>query len=92
VLNGQVEGQPREEDGQLTWRRVDLGALRQRLPYPLAPYLVLQEPDSGLPTQPRRDDPPALDDGPHLTYAIQWFAFAITALVVGSIVGFRPKP
>lgn len=82
---------PREEGGQLTWRRLDMDALRKRLPYPLQPYTILQLPDSNLPKLPRRDDPPLLDDGPHLSYAIQWFSFAITAIVVGSIIGFRKK-
>ena len=84
-------GDPRELNGQLTWRRVDLAALRRRLPYPVAPFLVLQTPDSSLPAQPRRDEPPALDDGPHLSYALQWFAFAITAVTVGGIIGFRRR-
>ena len=86
-----TRGEPRELNGQLTWRRVDLAALRRRLPYPVAPFLVLQTPDSALPAQPRRDDPPALDDGPHLSYALQWFAFAITAATVGGIIGFRRR-
>jgi surfeit locus 1 family protein len=86
-----VQGEPLEQDGQLTWRRVDLAAVRARLPYPLHGWLILQTPDSGLPTLPRRDDPPALDDGPHLSYAVQWFAFAITAVVVGGIVGLRRR-
>lgn len=30
---------------------------------------------------PRRWPAPALDNGPHLSYAIQWFSFAIIALV-----------
>jgi len=30
---------------------------------------------------PRRWPPPELDDGPHLSYAIQWFSFALIALV-----------
>lgn len=82
-------GEPREEGGVLTWRRLDLAALRQRLPYPLARYTILQLPDTSLPALPRRDDPPELDDGPHLSYAIQWFSFALTAVVVGSIIGFK---
>jgi cytochrome oxidase assembly protein ShyY1 len=32
-----------------------------------------------------------LDDGPHLNYAIQWFAFAGIAVVVGAVVGFGKK-
>ena len=35
-------------------------------------------PQRGL---PRRWPPPAFDDGPHLSYAIQWFSFALIALV-----------
>lgn len=84
-------GEPLEESGQLTWRRVDLPAMGARLPYPLLPFVVLQLPDSSLPQLPRRDDPPLLDDGPHLSYAVQWFSFAVTALVVGGLIGFR-KP
>jgi hypothetical protein len=30
--------------------------------------------------------PPPLDDGPHLNYAIQWFAFAVIALVGAGVV------
>jgi surfeit locus 1 family protein len=86
-----VRGEPLEQDGQLTWRRIDLAQLRARLPYPLYSWVVLQTPDSTLPRLPRRDDAPALDDGPHLSYAVQWFSFAITAVVVGGIIGFRKR-
>ena len=84
-----VAGEPAEQDGRLTWRRLDLRAVRQRLPYPVHGFVLLQLPDSALPALPRRDTPPDLSDGPHLSYAIQWFSFALTALVVGSIIGFR---
>ena len=33
--------------------------------------------------------PPVLTDGPHLSYAIQWFAFALIALIGGVILSFR---
>jgi len=36
------------------------------------------DPAAGL---PRRWPPPAFDNGPHLSYAIQWFSFALIALV-----------
>jgi surfeit locus 1 family protein len=87
-----VEGQPLEKDGVVSWRRLDLAALRARLPYPLADFYILQVPDSSLPRLPRRDEPPALSEGPHLNYAIQWFSFAAIALVGGYIVGFRRRP
>lgn len=91
ALPDSAAGEPSEENGRLTWRRVDLRVLRQRLPYPLASFMVLQTPDSSLPKLPRRDQAPALDDGPHLSYAVQWFSFAITALVVGALVGLRGR-
>jgi surfeit locus 1 family protein len=43
------------------------------------PLVVLdQTPTTGL---PRRWPPPVLNDGPHLSYAIQWFSFALIVLV-----------
>jgi surfeit locus 1 family protein len=84
-----VNGEPRERDGLTTWRRIDLTAVRRRLGYPVSQVLALQLPDPSLPATPRRDPPTVLDDGPHLSYAQQWFSFALTALVIGGIVGFR---
>jgi surfeit locus 1 family protein len=37
-----------------------------------------RDPAKGL---PRRWPPPVFDNGPHLSYAIQWFSFALIALV-----------
>lgn len=81
-------GEPMRHDGRTTWRRLDLPALRKEMPYTLLPIYILQTPDSALPRFPRRPEPPAIDDGPHLSYAIQWFLFAALAagfafLVVG---------
>jgi len=84
-----VAGQPAELDGQLTWHRIDLRAIRERLPYPVHSFVLLQLPDPALPSAPRRDRPPPLSDGPHLGYAIQWFAGALIALAFGGFVGFR---
>lgn len=88
-------GQPLDHAGWTTWARLDLPALRRRLPYPILPVLVRQAPDSSLPHLPRRLPPPVLDDGPHLNYAIQWFLFAgmavaFAVLVVGRTKGARP--
>lgn len=63
--------------------RVDLDAIEARVPYPLAPVFVqLQEQSppqaSGFPQPVPLSD---LGAGPHLSYAIQWFAFAAIALV-----------
>jgi surfeit locus 1 family protein len=85
---GSAPGEPVEHGGRTTWRRLDAGALRQKFPYPILPIYVLQSPDSSLPRFPRRLEAPAVDEGPHLSYAIQWFLFAglaaaFAVLVVG---------
>lgn len=86
------QGMPLEHGGLTTWGRLDLGALRARLPYQVYPFSILQAPDSSLPRFPRRQDPPALGDGPHLYYAIQWFSFSLIALVfAGVIAASQPR-
>jgi len=45
---------------------------------PFVIQLETHDPTAGL---PRRWPLPALDNGPHLSYAIQWFSFAVIALV-----------
>jgi surfeit locus 1 family protein len=79
-------GQPIQRDGRTTWARLDLPALRARLPYPVLPVLVRQTPDSGMPLLPHRLPAPELSDGPHLSYAIQWFAFAVMTVAFGVLV------
>jgi surfeit locus 1 family protein len=79
-------GAPLERGGETSWARLNLEPLRARLPYPISPVYLRQTPDSALPRFPRRLDPPPLDDGPHLSYAIQWFAFSIMAVVFGIVV------
>jgi surfeit locus 1 family protein len=84
-------GQPLDHAGWATWARLDLEALRERLPYPLLPVVVRQTPDSSLPRSPRRLPPPELSDGPHLNYAIQWFLFAGMAVAFAVLVVGRTK-
>ncbi len=79
-------GQPLNHGGRTTWARLDLAGIRARLPYPVLPVLIRQVPDSGLARLPRRLPAPELSDGPHLSYAVQWFAFAAMALAFGVLV------
>ncbi len=79
-------GAPLARGGGTTWSRLDLEALIKRMPYQLAPVYIRQSPDAALPRFPRRLDPLPLDDGPHLSYAIQWFAFAAMAVVFGGVI------
>jgi surfeit locus 1 family protein len=84
-------GKPLEHAGRTTWSRLDLMALRDRLPYPIFPLYLRQLPDSSLPAFPRRVAPPPLDEGPHLSYAVQWFLFAVMAVMFGVLVVNRPQ-
>jgi surfeit locus 1 family protein len=61
-----------------------------RIGYPLFPLVLRRTaaPDS-LPAGLAIPDLPALDEGPHLSYAVQWFSFAAIALVGGVILGWR---
>lgn len=67
-------------------RDVDLARLRDSVSYPLLPFILQETPSvrpSDGPTVRRlyRWPAPDLDDGPHLSYAIQWFSFALITLV-----------
>lgn len=68
--------------------RGTLASVRARVPYPVADrYLVAQVPaDSGIATMPARLSPPDIrDEGSHLSYAVQWFIFAIIAFAGAGI-------
>jgi len=62
---------------------VDPQALKDSLPYAVLSIVIqLNDSTAPHPTGLKRWRPPALDNGPHLAYAIQWFCFA-TIVVVG---------
>lgn len=63
------------------WVRVDVGRLEAQVGAPLLPLYVEQLP-AGSTTLPRPRDPRTLDEGPHLGYALQWFAFSGMLAVV----------
>jgi surfeit locus 1 family protein len=69
-------------------RRLTRQAIDSLVPYPVHPVLVVMQ-DSAGPSAPPRLPLPALNDGPHLGYAIQWFAFALTAIGGAGIVIYR---
>ena len=57
--------------------RVDVDAIETWLPYELYPFYVIQSPDGNeeLPFQAEREID--LSEGPHMGYALQWFAFTL---------------
>ncbi len=67
--------------------RLSYGAVAKALPYPVAPVYVVMLGDSTIaPDRLARLAVPPLDEGPHLNYAIQWFAFALIALAGAGVV------
>jgi surfeit locus 1 family protein len=63
--------------------RVDIDRLQHQISYPLLPLFVVQAPEPGQTGLPYRSKPDInLGNGPHLSYAIQWFAFTLI-LVIG---------
>lgn len=89
---GSGAGKPLPVDGRATWARLDLVALGSALPYPILPVVIRQSPDSVLPRFPRRLPPPELDQGPHLSYAVQWFLFAAMILAFAVLVVAKGVP
>lgn len=81
-------------------RRLNKDSIASFLPYPVRPVVLVQQRDSGEAIAvergtPVRVEPPRLDIGPHRSYAIQWFGFALvgiagTALVLRRNAGTKP--
>lgn len=74
---------------------VDPATLRDSLPYKVLPVVIQQLPPSAalyrpLPPLLRRWPVPELTDGPHLSYVVQWFSFALI-IVVGSLLLVRQR-
>jgi surfeit locus 1 family protein len=64
---------------QREWYRIDIPAIQGQMPYQLEPVFLEQMPEEGraYDALPIRSEPMALDEGNHLSYAIQWFTFAL---------------
>jgi cytochrome oxidase assembly protein ShyY1 len=71
-------------DGHLfDMARADVARLAQQVGYPLLPaYVQLKTSDPASPgSLPTPLPDPVLDEGPHLSYAIQWFLFSTIAVI-----------
>jgi surfeit locus 1 family protein len=92
VFTGYVEEFPSVEGSMSVAQarvitRLGYAAIKRALPFPVAPVFVVMLGDSTIaPDRLARLTPPPLDEGPHLNYAIQWFAFALIALVGAGVV------
>jgi surfeit locus 1 family protein len=69
--------------------RLSHDVVAKALPYPVLPFYVIAldtGDTSNTATRAARLTTPALDEGPHLNYAIQWFGFAAVALIGAGFV------
>jgi len=72
-----------------TIRGLDREAIERAVGSSVAPYVLVQTGDTAVrDSVPVRLGLPSLDEGPHRNYAIQWFAFAVIA-VVGGVALFK---
>jgi surfeit locus 1 family protein len=60
--------------------RVDLDRIESQLPYPIAQVYLVETGERDQPPIPV-ELPDFSDEGPHLAYAIQWFAFAAIGVI-----------
>jgi surfeit locus 1 family protein len=91
------DGAPVTSGGRETWHALDLSAMRARLPYPVAAVYLVAEPDSSSMAHtirgtvyPFRAELPPMDNGPHLSYALQWFGIAVAVIAFGIFFVLRP--
>jgi surfeit locus 1 family protein len=72
---------------------LDRDAVQALVGVPVASYIVVQTSDSTVHADsvPVRLSIPALDEGPHQSYAIQWFCFALVAVVGGVALSRRSR-
>ncbi len=78
-------GRPVAMAGDTTWQRLDSAMAMARLPGGYAGFLYLEGGESG-PGRLAAVEPPTLDEGPHLSYAIQWFGIAVAIAAFAFIV------
>jgi cytochrome oxidase assembly protein ShyY1 len=78
---------------QDTLSRVDLATIQSQLPYRIAPdYLLLQRQSPSQAGEfPQAAPLPELSEGPHLSYALQWFTFAVIAVAGFAILALRER-
>ena len=94
------DGTPIRRGERETWKRLDLAAMRARLPYPVAPVYLMVRPNPGEgnahtlsgTVYPFRAELPPMDEGPHLMYAIQWFGIAAAVLAFGAMFILKRRP
>jgi cytochrome oxidase assembly protein ShyY1 len=83
LVPAELGGSPSEDGPVTTVTEIDVDVLGGQMSYPLLPVMLqLQDQDppltSDLPVPP---PPPELTEGTHLSYAFQWLAFGVIAVI-----------
>ncbi len=75
-------------------KTLDFDTLAAMSAAPLAPYVLLALGDTVVHDvlKPARVPPPTMSEGPHLSYALQWFGFATVFLVGYGFFAFGNRP
>lgn len=81
---------PRSPTHPRSWRALDATRLPAAFPYPIRPYYIADLGNAKAPGAPVRMTFPTMDEGPHMSYAIQWFSFAAIA-IVGMVILLRQE-
>jgi surfeit locus 1 family protein len=76
---GRTDPTPAPGEGPLTiWNFTNVERISEQVPYALLPVYIQQAPDASWTEMPNRSLPKLeLTEGPHQSYAMQWFAFAV---------------
>jgi len=76
---GRADPVPQPGSERITaWNFANVPAIASQIPYPILPVYIQQSPDPAWTSMPYRSQPELeLSEGPHLGYAMQWFAFAL---------------
>jgi surfeit locus 1 family protein len=76
--------------GKRAVRNFGFFGVHELIPYATSVVYVVEQDSGAIDSIPARLALPALNNGPHLNYAIQWFAFAIIA-IAGAVIVARRK-
>jgi len=85
-------GQARMQSSPRAMRLLNPDSIATLIGRPVAPFVLLVLGDTTMTdiTRPSRVPPPPITEGPHLSYALQWFSFA-TVFVVGFLAFTRTR-
>lgn len=87
---GTERGSAPEKDRRV--HALDRAAVQALVGMPVAPYILTQTSDSARRDgAPSRLETPALTEGSHQSYAIQWFSFALVAIIGGVALSRRSR-